>query len=120
MADASFSRRQIVERKSLFGRSYEELTYDASGNVVSRRDIGNSALEAKKSVKSTVAKTKSRVSSTASKLASAVSKTSKAAATSTKKVASKVTSLSSSSKSSSSSSKSTASSKKIDIPEISK
>ena len=118
MADASFVRRQIVERKSLFGRSYEELSYDAAGNVVSRREIGNSSVEAKKSVKSTLAKTKTKVSSTASKLASAVSKTSTAAAKETKKVASKV---STSSKTPSKTTSSSSTSKKaVDIPEISK
>lgn len=41
IADASFVRRQIVERKSLFGVRYEEITYDATGNVVGVRTVGS-------------------------------------------------------------------------------
>ena len=41
VADASFVRREIVERKSLFGTSYEELTYDPQGRVTARREVGS-------------------------------------------------------------------------------
>jgi N-acetylmuramoyl-L-alanine amidase len=48
IADASFVRKQIIEKRSLFGIRYEEVTCDASGQVVSRRDIGGNSLSAQK------------------------------------------------------------------------
>lgn len=75
MADASFVRRQIVERRSLFGVKYEEVTYDPNGNVVSRREIGNSSLQAKKQA----TKKSSKVTAAASKVKSAAKSTASAA-----------------------------------------
>lgn len=40
IADASIVRKQVIEKKSLFARRYEEVTYDATGRVISRRTIG--------------------------------------------------------------------------------
>jgi len=48
MADASFVRHQVVEQKSLFGVRYEELTYDKTGRVAARREVGNSSLAARR------------------------------------------------------------------------
>ncbi|MGI8905824.1 MAG: N-acetylmuramoyl-L-alanine amidase [Candidatus Sumerlaeaceae bacterium] len=94
MADASFIRRQIVERHSLFGVRYEEVTYDAQGSEVSRREVGNSSLQAKKTNGSAIAKAKSRIKGTASKLASAAKTTAKTASKDAKKVVSKVSAVS--------------------------
>ncbi len=44
IADASFVRRQILERRSLFGVRYEEVTYDATGRITARREIGGNSL----------------------------------------------------------------------------
>jgi N-acetylmuramoyl-L-alanine amidase len=43
-ADASFIRRKIIERRSLFGVRYEEVTYNALGRVIARRSIGRDSL----------------------------------------------------------------------------
>lgn len=40
LADATIVRKKVVEKKSLFGRRYQEVTFDATGRVISRRDIG--------------------------------------------------------------------------------
>lgn len=48
MADATIIRRQVVERKSMFNRSYEEVTVDRTGRQVARRPVGSSTLAAKK------------------------------------------------------------------------
>jgi N-acetylmuramoyl-L-alanine amidase len=106
MADASFVRRQIVERHSLFGVRYEEVTYDAQGNEVSRRDVGSTSLQAQKNNGSAISKAKSRISTTAAKLAKAAKSSAKTAKTDAKKVVSKV--------------KSVASKKKTSTPQISK
>jgi len=52
IADATIVNRQVVERKSLFNKTYEEVTVDRSGQQVARRPVGNSALTAKKSASS--------------------------------------------------------------------
>lgn len=106
MADASFVRRQIVERRSLFGVRYEEVTYDAQGNEVARRDVGSSSLQAKKTNASAITTAKSKVKSAASKVASAAKTATKTVATDTKKVVAKV--------------ESAATKKKSSTPEISK
>ncbi len=49
VADASVVRRQVVERKSMFNKTYEEVTVDRSGKQIDRRPVGNSKLAAKKS-----------------------------------------------------------------------
>ncbi len=49
MADATFIRRNVVERKSMFNTTYEEVTVDRSGKQVARRSLGSSTLAAKKS-----------------------------------------------------------------------
>lgn len=95
MADASFIRRQIVERHSLFGVTYEEVTYDAQGNEVSRRDIGSSSLQAKKTNGSAIAKAKSRITVTASKIAGVAKTTARTAKDDAKKVVAKVESVAS-------------------------
>lgn len=41
IADASYVRREIVERKSLFGVRYEEITYDSAGRVTDIRAVGS-------------------------------------------------------------------------------
>lgn len=105
MADASFVRKQVVESRSLFGSRYEELTYDPAGNVVSRRDVGNSSLQAKRSVAS-------KVKSTATKVTAAAKSTVSKSASTTKKVVAKASSTAKKSTSSSKSSESSASSKK--------
>lgn len=76
LADASFVRKQVVEKRSLFGVRYEEVTYDAAGNVANVRPVGNSSLAAK----ATTAKTKAKT--TVKKSTKAVSK---AAVTAAKK-----------------------------------
>ncbi len=40
IADATIVRKKVIEKRSLFGRRFEEVTYDATGRVISRRDIG--------------------------------------------------------------------------------
>lgn len=49
MADASMVGRQVVERKSMFNKTYEEVTVDRSGRQIARRSVGSSTLAAKKS-----------------------------------------------------------------------
>ena len=80
IADASFVRRDIVEKKSLFGTTYEEVVYDAQGRVVSRREIGKTpAAKTTAAAKSSTQKASSKVKATASKARKATSKvTSKA------------------------------------------
>jgi N-acetylmuramoyl-L-alanine amidase len=95
MADASFVRRQIVERHSLFGVRYEEVTYDAQGTEVSRRDIGSTSLQAQKNNGSAISRAKSKITGTAAKLASAAKSTAKTAKTDAKKVVAKVESVAS-------------------------
>ncbi len=82
MADASFVRKQIVESRSLFGSRYEEVTYDPAGNVVSRREVGNSSLQAKRSV----ASSRNTVKATAAKVTAAAKTTVSKSASVTKKV----------------------------------
>jgi N-acetylmuramoyl-L-alanine amidase len=106
MADASFVRRQIIERRSLFGVRYEEVTYDAQGNEVARRDVGSSSLQAKKTNASAITTAKAKVKTAASKVASAAKSASKTVAKDTKKVVAKV--------------ESAATKKKSTTPEISK
>ena len=48
LAQASPINRQVVERKSLFNRSYEEVTVDQSGRQVARRALGSSVASAPK------------------------------------------------------------------------
>jgi N-acetylmuramoyl-L-alanine amidase len=60
MADAAIVRRQLVERKSMFNRTYEEVTVDRSGKQIARRQLGSSTLAAKKQ---STAKSSSKVAS---------------------------------------------------------
>lgn len=43
MADSTIIRKQVVERKSMFSKSYEEVTVDRSGRQVARRSLGSSS-----------------------------------------------------------------------------
>ncbi|MCX7964926.1 MAG: N-acetylmuramoyl-L-alanine amidase [Candidatus Sumerlaea chitinivorans] len=75
IADASIVRKTIREKKSLFGRKYEEVALDATGRVISRRDIGGGSLSKKRPAAQKV------VASAAGKrqISSSVTKTSKPA-----------------------------------------
>lgn len=92
VADASFVRRDIVEKKSLFGTTYEEVTYDAYGRVASRRELGSTRATAKadssrkstSSKKASVQKT-SRKKSTTSSAKKSTSKARKVTASATSK-----------------------------------
>lgn len=92
IADATLVRKQIIEKRGLFGVRYAEVTYDALGNVTNWREIGGSP------VKNVASKAATKITNSTKKVASVAKKT--------------VSSASSRSKSSSkSSSKSTVSSK---------
>ncbi|PKO19617.1 hypothetical protein CVU37_02730 [candidate division BRC1 bacterium HGW-BRC1-1] len=117
IADASFVRKQVIERRSLFGVQYEEVTYDAAGKVIASRQVGGSSLSSRVSKgKTTVAKSSSKKSSSkkvasvskSSKSVSSSSKSSKSSKSDEKKSTAKSSSKSSGSSKSSSSSKSTA------------
>ena len=47
LADATMVGRKIVERKSMFNNSYQEVTVDRSGKQVASRSVGKSTLAAK-------------------------------------------------------------------------
>ncbi len=57
MADATMVGRQIVERKSMFNKAYDEVTVDRSGKEIARRSLGSSSVAAKQktSTKTTAA-----------------------------------------------------------------
>lgn len=61
IADATFIRKQIVEKRSLFGVRYEEVTYDAAGRVVSSREICANTGTVKKAAKSAVTRARSGI-----------------------------------------------------------
>lgn len=88
VADASFVRRDIVEKKTLFGTTYEEVVYDAQGRIASRREICQTPVAAKPATKTTAAKpaaknaSSGKVSITASKARTATASVSKKATTS--------------------------------------
>lgn len=48
MADASIVGKQIIERKSMFNKVYDEVTVDRSGKQVARRSLGSGTLAAAK------------------------------------------------------------------------
>ena len=128
IADASFVRKQVIERRSLFGVQYEEVTYDAAGKVIASRQVGGSSLSSRVGKgKTTVAKSSSKKSSSKSKSGKTVvsvsksgksvsssakssksSSSSKSSKSDDKKSSAKSSSKSSGSEKSSSSSKSTA------------
>ena len=112
IADASFVRRQVIERRSLFGVQYEEVTYDAHGKVIASRQLGNSSLTAQVSKgKATASKSSSKSSSRGKNTKVVVSASSKGkSSTAASKKASTASSKSSSSKKSTAS-KSSSSSK---------
>jgi N-acetylmuramoyl-L-alanine amidase len=95
IADASFVRREVVERRSLFGVRYEEVTYDGAGRVTGRREIGGSSVASKKSSgssksKSTASsKSKSKSSKSASKSSSKSSRSTRVTITPSKSSKSK-------------------------------
>ncbi|MGB9692661.1 MAG: N-acetylmuramoyl-L-alanine amidase family protein, partial [Candidatus Sumerlaeaceae bacterium] len=60
VADASIVRKRVVEKRSLFGRRYEEVTYDATGRVISRRDIGGGSRRSAKATSEVAEATSSR------------------------------------------------------------
>jgi hypothetical protein len=67
MADATLVRRQIVEKKSLFGVRYEEVTLDSEGTVTARREVGGNSLSNQMArAKSKTAKSDNQDSSRAS------------------------------------------------------
>lgn len=111
VADATFVRRQIVEKKSLFGVRYEELTYDGAGNVTDVRVVGSDS-PAKKKIASVAKKAVSTTSKAASKVKEVTKKAPKKVAEVAKSTKKTVSSKSTSSKSSSKSSSSKSSSKK--------
>lgn len=81
LADATIVRKKVVEKKSLFGSRFQEVTFDATGRVISRRDIGGGSTRSKERSERVVAQAgKSRVSSSANKKAAVVAKKSEAAA----------------------------------------
>lgn len=47
VASAPQVRQEVVERKSMFNTTYEQVTVDQTGRQVARRSIGSSALQAK-------------------------------------------------------------------------
>jgi len=71
MADASIIRRQVVERKSMFNRTYEEVTIDRAGKQVARRPVGSSTLAAKQHKTSTKTASVSRPSERVEKFVAA-------------------------------------------------
>lgn len=93
IADASFVRREVVERRSLFGVRYEEVTYDGAGRVTGRREIGGSSVASKKSSGSSKSKStassKSKSSKSASKSSSKSSRSTKVTITPSKSSKSK-------------------------------
>jgi hypothetical protein len=52
IADATIVRKELIEKRSLFGRRYMEVTYDATGRVISRREVGSSSESVEKNTKS--------------------------------------------------------------------
>ncbi|MEI7634685.1 MAG: N-acetylmuramoyl-L-alanine amidase [bacterium] len=50
IADATLVRKQIIEKKSLFGVCYEEVTTGNNGQVISRRSLGGDSLTNKRSI----------------------------------------------------------------------
>jgi hypothetical protein len=107
IADATIVRKKVIEKRSLFGRRFEEVTYDATGRVISRRDIGGGSRSSAKATR-VVAKgseAKARVSGSA-KQASSSSKQTQVQKKSTSAAGKSKVSSSASKKNSSSSSKS--------------
>jgi hypothetical protein len=81
LADATIVRKKVVEKKSLFGSRFQEVTFDATGRVISRRDIGGGSTRSKERSERVVAQAgKSRVSSSVNKRAAVVAKKGEAAA----------------------------------------
>jgi N-acetylmuramoyl-L-alanine amidase len=74
LADASFVRKQIVEKRSLFGVRYEEITYDANGNVTAVRPIGGNTLASKASKVGSAAKSVAKIASKSAKKITASAK----------------------------------------------
>jgi N-acetylmuramoyl-L-alanine amidase len=58
IADATIVRKELIEKRSLFGRRYMEVTYDATGRVISRREVGSSSGNAEKKTKSVASTSK--------------------------------------------------------------
>ncbi len=83
IADASIVRKRVVEKRSLFGRRYEEVTYDATGRVISRRDLGGGRQSSEKKTSRLVADARTSRKSTSSVKSS--SKTTSKASVSAKK-----------------------------------
>lgn len=71
VADSSIIRRQVVERKSLFNKTYEEVTVDRSGKQVARRPVGNSKIAAKESSSSNKAISDAKPSAAVTKFVAA-------------------------------------------------
>lgn len=89
VADASFVRKQIIEKRSLFGVRYAEVTYDAAGRVTSWRDVGspNSFFSKTKSAAAKITKSvTSRKSSSSKSIKVADAGKSKKTSSGTKKV----------------------------------
>ncbi len=84
MADAAIVRRQVVERKSMFNKTYEEVTVDRSGKQVARRPVGNSSLAAKKSTSSNKATASAKPSAAVTKFVAASQKNAQSLTTSNK------------------------------------
>jgi len=81
LADATIVRKKVVEKKSLFGNRFQEVTFDATGRIISRRDIGGGSTRSKERSERVVAQAgKSRLSSSVNKKAAVVAKKSEAAA----------------------------------------
>jgi N-acetylmuramoyl-L-alanine amidase len=91
IADASFVRREVVERRSLFGVRYEEVTYDSSGRVTNRREIGGSKPVAKSSVAKVTSVFKGKSSKSAAKASTKSKSASKASASSSRTKSIKLT-----------------------------
>ena len=106
IADASFVRRQIIEKKSLFGVRYEEITYDAQGRVTDTRVIGSDSPIRKKSV--AVASKVTRAAGKAVSKVSSIRVSSKSSKASVKSSKASVSKSSSKSATKASSSKATA------------
>lgn len=74
MADSTIIRRQVVERKSMFNKTYEEVTVDRSGKQVARRPVVSSTLAAKKGTASSKTTAAAKPSSTVTKFVAASQK----------------------------------------------
>jgi N-acetylmuramoyl-L-alanine amidase len=103
IADATFVRKQIVEKRSLFGVRYEEVTYDAAGRVVSSREICAGTKTVKKPAQSAATRARSGIkvalaSPKSSVEAPAVAGSGKSAAAKTSASKAKVSATTSSSK----------------------